>query len=67
MEIVDGLSLGVSFTASLEGGLATAIAITFHEIPQEIGDFALLVNAGFSRKKVCAFLEAGYWQTGTYL
>lgn len=49
---VDGLSLGVAFVSSHEVGLATAIAIAFHEIPQEIGDFALLVHAGFSRVKV---------------
>eukprot|EP01128_Nolandella_sp_AFSM9_P006126 TRINITY_DN3085_c0_g1_i1.p1 TRINITY_DN3085_c0_g1~~TRINITY_DN3085_c0_g1_i1.p1 ORF type:complete len:479 (-),score=127.38 TRINITY_DN3085_c0_g1_i1:200-1567(-) len=52
---VDGLSIGVSYTASLEAGLATTIAVAFHEIPQEVGDFALLVAAGFTMRKAFLF------------
>lgn len=43
---VDGLTLAAAFSVSWETGLAASVAILFHEIPQEIGDFAILLNAG---------------------
>ncbi len=49
--LVDGLAIGAAFMVSTEIGIATAIAIALHEIPQEIGDFGLLVHAGYSRAK----------------
>ena len=49
--LVDGLAIGAAFLVSPEVGIATAIAIALHEIPQEIGDFGLLIHAGFSRTK----------------
>ncbi|MBR9681036.1 MAG: ZIP family metal transporter [Candidatus Altiarchaeota archaeon] len=48
---IDGLILGVSYLASIPTGVATTIAIIFHEIPQEIGDFGVLLHSGLSRKK----------------
>lgn len=59
--LVDGVAIGAAFMVSIELGVATTIAILLHEIPQEIGDFALLVHAGFSRAKALLFnlLSAG--------
>ena len=48
---VDGLVIALSFLFSIELGIATTIAIILHEIPQEIGDFGVLVYGGFKRVK----------------
>ncbi len=48
---VDGALIGVSYLVSIPLGLATTIAVVLHEIPQEIGDFGVLITAGFSRRK----------------
>jgi zinc and cadmium transporter len=48
---VDGLIIAVSFLSSIELGIVTTIAIALHEIPQEIGDFGVLVYGGFKRVK----------------
>lgn len=48
---LDGILIGTSYLASLEVGLATTVAVLLHEIPQEIGDFGVLVHAGFSRSR----------------
>ncbi len=45
---LDGLIIAASFMIGIEVGIATTIAIILHEIPQEIGDFAILVHSGFS-------------------
>ncbi len=49
---LDGIAIASSFLVSVPTGIVTTIAIAAHEIPQEIGDFALLLNRGMSRKKV---------------
>ena len=53
--LIDGLIIGVSFLASIPLGIATVIAVIFHEIPQEMGDFGVLVYGGFSKKKAVMF------------
>ena len=47
----DGVIIAAAYLVNIELGLVTTIAIAVHEIPQEIGDFAILVHSGFSRKK----------------
>ncbi|KAK2613498.1 hypothetical protein N8I77_000410 [Diaporthe amygdali] len=48
--ITDGLAMSASFYASPTVGATTTMAVFFHEIPHEVGDFALLVQSGFSKK-----------------
>jgi zinc and cadmium transporter len=48
---IDGLIIGASYLVSIETGLATTLAVILHEVPQEIGDFGILLHAGYSRAK----------------
>lgn len=48
---IDGLIMAASYVVSLPLGITTTIAIATHEIPQEIGDFGVLLYGGFSKKK----------------
>ncbi len=48
---IDGLIIGASYLANIQVGIATTIAVVLHEIPQEIGDFGVLVHGGFSKSK----------------
>jgi len=48
--ITDGLALSSSFYASPTLGATTTVAVFFHEIPHEVGDFALLIQSGFSKQ-----------------
>ncbi|MCM8795690.1 MAG: ZIP family metal transporter [Candidatus Omnitrophica bacterium] len=48
---IDGMAIAISFIASFRLGIVTTLAVIFHEIPQELGDFAVLVWGGFSKKK----------------
>lgn len=51
----DGILIAAAFLADPQLGLVTGLAIIAHEIPQEIGDFIVLLNAGFSRKRAYFF------------
>jgi len=48
---VDGVVIAVSFIASVPLGIAASISIATHEIPQEVGDFAILLRNNYSKKK----------------
>ncbi|KAK3390517.1 ZIP zinc transporter-domain-containing protein [Podospora didyma] len=49
--ITDGLAMSASFYASPTIGATTTVAVFFHEIPHEVGDFALLVQSGFTKRQ----------------
>lgn len=51
----DGILIAAAFLADPNLGLLTALAIIAHEIPQEVGDFIVLLNAGFSRARAYAY------------
>lgn len=51
----DGILIAAAFLADPGLGVITAVAIVAHEIPQEIGDFIILLNAGFSRARAYVY------------
>lgn len=53
--LIDGLVIGASYLVSIPLGIATTLAVILHEIPQEIGDFGVLLHGGFSRGKALFF------------
>jgi zinc transporter 7 len=67
--ITDGLALSTSFYASPALGATTTMAVFFHEIPHEVGDFALLIQSGFSKRKAMAaqFVTAVGAFIGTFI
>ncbi len=52
---IDGMVIATSFVVSLKLGIVTTLAVIFHEIPQELGDFAVLVYGGFSKRKALLY------------
>jgi zinc and cadmium transporter len=52
---VDGILIAAAFMADVQLGIVTAIAIIAHEIPQEAGDFLILLNSGYSRRQAFLF------------
>ena len=48
---IDGLIIGASYLVSVPVGLSTTLAVILHEIPQEIGDFGVLIHGGFKRSE----------------
>ncbi|MCK5640650.1 MAG: ZIP family metal transporter [Gammaproteobacteria bacterium] len=52
---VDGILIAAAFMVDVELGIVTALAVAAHEIPQEVGDFAILLQSGFSRGRAFFF------------
>lgn len=52
---IDGLALAAAFSVSIPLGIATAVAVFSHELPQEVGDFAILLSGGFSVRRAFAY------------
>ncbi len=52
---VDGVLIGAAFMTDIQLGIITSLAVAAHEIPQEVGDFAILLNSGYERR------EAFFW------
>lgn len=48
---LDGLIIAATFLTDIRLGIATTIAVSMHEIPQEIGDFGVLIHSGFKKNK----------------
>lgn len=57
---LDGVIIAASFAVSLPLGFATTLAVMLHEIPQEVGDFAVLLHAGYTKRRALClnFLSA---------
>lgn len=53
--MIDGLIIGGSYLASTSMGVAGTLAVCFHELPQEIGDFGVLLYAGFKRRRALLY------------
>lgn len=53
--LMDGVLIAAAFLTNVHLGVVTAIAVTAHEIPQEVGDFVLLLHSGFSRGRALLF------------
>ena len=49
--ILDGILITTSFLASTSAGIASTIAVAAHKVPKEVGDFGVLLEAGFTREK----------------
>ncbi len=48
---IDGVVIGASYLVSIPLGIATTLAVILHEIPQEVGDFGVLLHAGYTKAK----------------
>lgn len=52
---LDGIIIMVAFSSGIRNGVIITLAVAFHEFPQEIGDFGILLYGGFSKKKALLF------------
>jgi len=52
---IDGIIIGASFLVSVPVGIATTLAVILHEIPQELGDYGILIHAGYKRGKALLY------------
>ena len=53
--LVDGVLIAAAFLTDFHLGVITTLAVAAHEIPQEVGDFAILLSSGYSRKRAFLF------------
>jgi zinc and cadmium transporter len=53
--LVDGIIIAAIFVTSIPLGIATSLSVVAHEIPQEVGDLAILLESGYSRDRVLAY------------
>lgn len=53
--LVDGVLIAAAFLTDIHLGVITSLAVVAHEIPQELGDFAILLHSGFSRRRALLF------------
>ncbi|KAK2839525.1 hypothetical protein Q5P01_013265 [Channa striata] len=51
----DGMAIGAAFSANLTGGISTSVAVFCHELPHELGDFAVLLKAGMTVKQAIVY------------
>jgi zinc and cadmium transporter len=52
---LDGVAIAAAFLTSVPLGIAASLAVIAHEIPQEVGDFAILLHSGYSRGRAFAY------------
>ena len=52
---IDGVLIGAAFLTDIHLGVVTSLAVAAHEIPQEVGDFAVLLHSGFSTGRAFLF------------
>ena len=52
---IDGMIIAASYSVSIPIGIATTLAVVLHEIPQEIGDFGILIHGGLNTRKALIF------------
>ncbi len=52
---IDGIAIAAAFVTSVPVGIMTGLAVLAHELPQELGDFAILLKSGYSRRKAITF------------
>ncbi len=52
---LDGILIATAYSIDVQTGVIVSLTVLAHELPQEIGDFAVLVQAGYSRKKALAY------------
>lgn len=52
---VDGVLIGAAFLTDVQLGIVTSLAVAAHEIPQEVGDFAILLHSGYTRVKALLY------------
>jgi len=53
--LIDGIAIASAFVASIPVGVTTGLAVLSHELPQEVGDFAILLESGYSRHRALIY------------